>query len=459
MQATAVAPFPLQRTRLQAEMLAAYDELIPRMAWNRNQLRDHQRGRLRALLRHASGHSPFHAERLAGLDVDAIEPEDLSALPVMTKADLMHHFDDVVTDRRMTLAAAEDALAAARDEPAIVNGSALALATGGSAGRRGIFLADGPACVQVLGSLSRGLVATLRTTGAPPGGLRIAMVAAGSPVHATGAASWLTSGRVLPFHFVPVPVTVPMDELVGRLNAIAPMALYGYPTMLARLATEQRAGRLRISPAMVTCTSETLTAELRTAIRTGFGVPVINTFGSTEGLIGSSLPDDDVLTFAEDGCIVELVDADDRPVATGTPAAAVLITVLENRLQPLIRYRLTDTFVEQPPVEAHGYLRARVDGRSDEVLHFGDVSLHPLVVRSVLAHAPDVVDYRVQQTPRGIAVSALAPRGTDPEPLRVGLTAALASAGLPDPEVTVDVVAELGGDQYSGKLRRFVPLP
>jgi phenylacetate-coenzyme A ligase PaaK-like adenylate-forming protein len=166
-----------------------------------------------------------------------------------------------------------------------------------------------------------------------------------------------------------------------------------------------------------------------------------------------------VLVFSEDGCIVELVDADDRPVPPGTPSAAVLITSLENRLQPLIRYRLSDSFVAQPPVAGHGYLRARVQGRSDEVLRFGDVLLHPLVVRSVLVHAPEVVDYRVRQTPRGIEVSALAPRGADIQRLRTDLTAAMAGAGLPTPEVTVDLVSDLPRDGATGKLRRFVPLP
>ena len=187
-----------------------------------------------------------------------------------------------------------------------------------------------------------------------------------------------------------MPVTLPLAEVVERLNAINPQLLYGYPTMLGQLAVEQRAGRLRIAPGMVTCTSETLTPETRSSIRAAFGVPVLDTFGSTEQLIGSSPPDDEVLVFSEDGCIVELVDADDRPVPPGTPSAAVLITSLENRLQPLIRYRLTDSFVQQPPAEGHGYLRARVQGRSDEVLRFGDVLLHPLVVRSVLAHTPEV---------------------------------------------------------------------
>jgi hypothetical protein len=68
------------------------------------------------------------------------------------------------------------------------------------------------------------------------------------------------------------------------------------------------------------------------------------------------------------------------------------------------------------------------------------------------------VDYRVRQTPRGIAVSALSPRGTDRDALRAGLATALAAAGLPDPEVAVDLVTELAHDAHSGKLRRFVPL-
>jgi phenylacetate-coenzyme A ligase PaaK-like adenylate-forming protein len=284
------------------------------------------------------------------------------------------------------------------------------------------------------------------------------MVAAGSPVHATGAASWLTAESALPFFFVAVPVTLPLEEIVTRLNAVAPMALFGYPTMLARLAAEQEAGRLRIAPAMATCTGETLTAEAHAAIGRAFGVPVSDTFGSSEGLVGTSLPDDDVLTFAEDGCIVELVDEQDRPVPAGTPSAAVLITILENRLQPLIRYRLADSFIEQPPAAGHGYLRAHVEGRADDIFRFGRVTLHPLVVRSVLAHAPEVTDYRVRQTPRGIAVSVLAPRGADRDDLRARLRTSLADAGLPDPEVGVDVVPELPRDARSGKLRRFVPI-
>jgi phenylacetate-coenzyme A ligase PaaK-like adenylate-forming protein len=353
----------------------------------------------------------------------------------------------------------ERALAAAGPEPAILPGSHLALTSGGSSGQRGLFVLDVPGAVQFFGSLTRGLVARLEAMGgAPPGGLPVAMVAAGSPVHATGVAAPLCEGdSALPFRFLGVPVTQPLPEIVARLNALQPPALHGYPSVLARLAGERQAGRLRIQPMIITSTSETCTPELRATISEGFGAPLIDSFGSSEGLVGASAPEEDVITFAEDGCIVELVDEEHRPVLPGTPCAAVLVTNLSNRVQPLIRYELTDVFVQQPSAAGHGHLRARVQGRSDDDFRYGAVTIHPLVVRSVMVRSPDVLEYQVRQTPTGIDVSVVAERTFDVESLQGRLGAALSGAGLTHPGVAVHRVSNLARDPSTGKLRRFVP--
>ena len=239
-----------------------------------------------------------------------------------------------------------------------------------------------------------------------------------------------------------MPVTQPLPEIVDRLNALQAPALYGYPSVLARLARERQAGRLRIAPMIVTSTSETCTPELRAAISEGFGAPLIDSFGSSEGLVGASDPDADVITFAEDGCIIELVDEEYRAVRPGTPCAAVLVTNLGNRLQPLIRYELTDTFVQQPAAAGQGHLRARVQGRSDDDFRYGAVTIHPLVIRSVMVRSPDVLEYQVRQTTTGIDVSAVAERTLDVESLRGQLGAALTRAGLANPDITVRRDAE-----------------
>jgi phenylacetate-CoA ligase len=155
------------------------------------------------------------------------------------------------------------------------------------------------------------------------------------------------------------------------------------------------------------------------------------------------MPDDDVIVLAEDTCIVEVLD--DR----------VLITNLENHVQPLIRYELNDTFTVVP---GEGPLRVRVQGRTDDMLRYRGVSVHPLAIRSELVRTPEVLDYQVRQTAAGIEVEVLRSGALDVADLRARLTAALEAAGLARPSVDVRAVADLRRDPRTGKLARFVAL-
>jgi phenylacetate-coenzyme A ligase PaaK-like adenylate-forming protein len=447
------------RAAVQAQVRAGMPEHLERLGWRSDQIEAEQRRRLGALLAHAAERSPFHRPRLAGIDVDRVEPGDLTSLPVMTKSAMMAALDDVFTDSRLDRAGVERALAATDAQPVPIHGDYIALASGGSSGERGVFVFDRPATAAYVSALSRNLMARLHALGGPPpGGLTIALVAAASAVHATGAAPPLSAGPGNPIGFVPVPATLPLPEIVARLNELQPPALYGYPSMLVRLAAEQRAGRLHIAPMAVGSTSETLLADARTSIGDAFGRPVVDTFGSTEGLVGVSAPGDDVLVFNTDMCIVELVDRDDRPVAPGVASAKVLVTNLFNLAQPLIRYELTDSFVRQPGADDHGHLRAHVHGRSDDVLRYGAIDIHPLAVRSVLVKASEVLDYQVRQTHRGVDVDAVTSGPTDPDRLGGLLAHALANAGLSQPQVSVQIVPALERHPETGKVRRFVPL-
>jgi phenylacetate-CoA ligase len=316
----------------------------------------------------------------------------------------------------------------------------IAFTSGGSSGVRGVFVLDLAAALGFIGPLTRGLMARIRSIGgAPPGGLTIGMVGACSAVHPTGAAAALTAGGGLPYHYVSAPVTDGLPAIVRRLNALRPPMLFGYPTVLARVA---RAG-LDFTPVAVTTSSETLTPELRAAIRDGLGAPIVDTYATTEGLTGASAPDDDVIVLAEDTCIVEVLD--DR----------VLVTNLENHVQPLIRYELHDRFTV---VADDGLLRVRVQGRSDDVLRWDDVEVHPLVIRAVLVRTPEVLDYQVRQTAGGVDLDVLADDGLDVGDLRDRVADALARAGLPGPVVAVRAVAELSRHPQTGKLARFVAL-
>ena len=440
MSTATTTPLAPLRSALATELLAAYPELIERTSWGREQLLAHQRVRLQSLLRDAVAGSPFHARRLAGIDPAEVDPTDLSALPVMTKAQMMDELDDVLIDRALTRAEVEETLAATGDEPRVMRDRYIAFTSGGSSGVRGVFVYDVRASVGFIGPLTRGLAARIQAMDAvPPGGLTVGMVGARSAVHPTGAAQGLTAGSGLPYHYVSVPVTDGLPEIVARLNELRPPMLMGYATALARLAHTG----LAYTPAVVTSTSETLTPDLRAAIREGLGAPVVDIYATTEGLTGASAPDDDVIVLAEDTCIVEVLE--DR----------VLITHLENRVQPLIRYELRDRFTV---VSDDGLLRVRVQGRSEDVLRWGAIEIHPVVIRSEILRVPDVLDHQVRQTALGVDVDVLAAGDVDTDDLRVRIAAALADAGLDRPVVAVRSVVDLARHPETGKLARVVPL-
>jgi phenylacetate-coenzyme A ligase PaaK-like adenylate-forming protein len=286
----------------------------------------------------------------------------------------------------------------------------------------------------------------------------VAMVAAGAGVHATRGLASLFGGDLM--HITSIAATDALSEIVERLNRLLPHLLQGYPSIIRRLAEEQVAGRLQVAPLSVTTSSEPLTPDNRAFIGEAFAVGVCDQFGSSEGLIGNSPPDDPTIVLASDLCIAELVDAEDRPVPPGTPSAKVLVTNLCNPVQPLIRYELTDSFHGQPDVESDGHLRVTVEGRSDEALRWDAVIVHPLVVRTVMVKTPKVSEYQVHQTRRGIDIACVAAAGFEPEELRGRLKAGLERAGLTEPQVTVRTATaeQLVRHPVTGKTRRFVPL-
>jgi phenylacetate-CoA ligase len=437
-----------------ARLRAALPAHLERLTWDADRVRAHQRDRLRALLRHAQAHSRFHAERLAGVDAARFELADLPALPTMTKAEMMAGLDDLLTDPRLSRAVLERHLAASTTEATALLGEYVVLASGGSSGERGVFAYAPDAIVDYALGLTRGGFARLLALGPPPpGGAPMAMVAAASPIHATRALPDLFSGE--PLAVTPIPVTLPLPEIVDRLNRLQPMLLQGYPSVLSLLATERAAGRLRI-----TGSSEQFLANARARVAAAaFGVGVVDQFGSTEGVLGASAPDDPTIVLASDLALVELVDERNRPVPAGTPAAKALVTNLMNPTQPLIRYELPDRFVQQPDAAGHGHLRVTVEGRADDLLRFGDVVVHPLVLRSVLVDTPEVVEYQVTQTRRGAHVAVVAPGGVDEPALAARIAAALRGAGVRAAEVTVESVAAVARHPDTGKTKRFVTRP
>lgn len=445
----------LLKKRANDELAVRLPTLLGRLNWDKARLAEHQRDRLRRLLACAAANSPFHARRLAGIDPDRFEVADLPRLPVMTKAEMMSEFDDVVTDRQLSLQRVQEHLEASKTTARPVLGEYICLASGGSSGRRAVFVQTIGEYMDFMASFIRPGMARGAAGGIPPGGLAIAIVAATSPMHSSGMATSIISE---PVRLVSVPATLPLRESVSRLNDLQPSALAGYPTMLALLAAEQRAGRLRITPASVTTSSEMLSDADRAQITEAFGIPVTDQFASTEGLVGTSNPGERVQTFATDMCIAEPVTADGEPVPPGTTGDRVLVTNLHNLTQPLIRFELTDRFTRQEDDSA-GRLRAIVEGRADSVFRYGDAAVHPIIFYQLLERLAAIAEFQVRQTPRGALIDVVLDGHVEMEALRAAVQDSLRRCGLTAPEVSMRAVPSIERHAESGKVVRFLPLP
>ena len=253
------------RARFGPALASRLEQHIERLSWDPQRLAGHQRERLRALLASALTRSPFHARRLAGIDPARFELSDLAGLPVISKQQMMASFDELLTDRRLTRARADQQLTASAHEPGLLYDQYVCLASGGSSGLRGVFVQTVDEYADFAASVLRRAMARVSAAGGPPrGGLPVAIVAAASPVHSSGFAAAVARGY--PVRMIAVPATLPTGEIVRRLNQAQPPALLAHASTLVLLAGEQHAGRLRISPQTITAMSELLTDKDRLAI-------------------------------------------------------------------------------------------------------------------------------------------------------------------------------------------------
>lgn len=364
--------------------LALRSRLRQRERWPRERLVDLQQQRLRELRQYAVAQSPFYRRFHAGL---ADRP--LGELPILTKAELMANFDEVVTDRDVRLVDVEAHLAQIAGDVRF-RGRYRVVSTSGTTGLRGIFLSDPGEWAHVIASYARaqewaGIVPSVRHP------VRLAVVSTTRPWHQSARVGASVQSPLAPT--LRLDATDPLAEIVDRLNAFRPRSLVAYASMQRLLAEEQVGGRLRIAPQAVFSASEVLTADTRRLIADAWGIAPFDVYAATEPAgIASECELHTGLHLYEDLVITEFVDERDRPLPPGRPGAKVLVSVLFSRTQPLIRYELSDSVVPSDRTCPCGRTFGLIDGvqgRREDVMHLasadgGTVAVHPNIVHDVL---------------------------------------------------------------------------
>jgi len=337
-------------------------ELMPREELERLQLE-----RLRQSVARAQG-SLFYKKALAGLDpADLTRREHLAQLPITDKQDLRDHFPYgmLATPRRQVVRL--HASSGTTGNPTAVLHSKGDLRSWANLLARGLYMA---------GVRSGDVLQNLTGYGLFSGGLGMHYGAErlGAMVIPAGTGN--------------------SRRQIALMRSFATTVIHIIPSYAFRLAAafgEQGLDpRQDASLRIAIIGAEPHTEQARQRIQELFGVKAYNNYGLSE-LSGPGVafecPEQNGLHLWEDAFWLEVVDPLTlEPVAVGQVGELVL-TTLQRRAMPLIRYRTHDLAAVLPGECACGRTHARlsrITGRSDDMFIVKGVNIYPMQVEAVL---------------------------------------------------------------------------
>lgn len=415
-------------------------ELEASQWWTAEALRRLQERKLRALLLQAWDRCPGHRRRLAGAglartDLERFPIEHIEALPLLDRATIGEHRDDLV-DRR-------------------VPGGAFRYTTGGSSGQPLIFYFDRRRQAHDQAARMR----THAWFGVRPGAREVYLWGAAVELSKQDRIkTWrdrLTNQLLLSAFAMSAGS---MAEYLDRMARFRPACLFGYPSSLALLAEFARDRRADVRwPSLnaIFVTGEKLYPYQRRLLEETFAAPVADCLGSRDaGFLAHECPEGAMHLTAE-SVLVEVIDASGRAATVGE-LGELVVTHLENHALPFLRYRTGDMGRLGAGACACGRGLPVMDvaeGRSTDFLVRPDGTVvHALAVIYTLRDLPGVRAFKVHQ-PTAAEVFVRMVRTADYDPANDARIVHEIRRRLGD-SVRVDVLAvESLPRERSGKFR------
>jgi len=444
-------------------------ELIRRIDWPAEQVRAEQTTALRSLIAYAKAHSPFYARRLSALDPATLTPESLQDIPPLTKNKLIENWDEIVTDKNLTLSKCTAHAAALTQTIEHLDVYAI-ITTAGYTGKPAILAFSPPE-----GSFTAAL------------GVRWMQraLASGHPMILNFSHMQFVTTRAPQYPMMSVGAELGIQQIINAdtpaqetlqqcAETPAECLLLGWPSALRELAfAQQQAGHTgenqtagSIQPMAVHTVGEALLPSTATAIRQSWGLTPQEWYWAIEGgfLAQPCMCQSNIHTN-DDLVILEAVDHKHDPVAPGNVSTHVLVTPLYYQTLPLIRYQHDDQITILPEKCGCGSslrLLGNIHNRIDDIFTYATqkskVAIPPLLFDMILDAETDILLSQVHQTPQGADLLYTAQGYVDPRALSAKVERALSHSGIPSPIVRAKKVEKIARIPLSQKLRRFLPL-
>ena len=305
--------------------------MIPRSAAD---IARFQSDRKRWVVRQAM-QSPFHAKRLAGIDIDRLdEPEMWRRIPILDKDELR-----ALSDQQFYTEFCHPTTA--------TNGIAEFWRSGGTTGRPLFY----PRSHEDIEAAMLGFSRVFACAGATAGQRVHASFPLG--IHPAGQMMARAAERAdLPVLWAGAGTTTPSGlqlELLHRLGAKVWMGMSSYGLHLANLADQNGIDLASGAVELVICSAEPLSAAKREKLERMWGATVRDSFGMTEaGMMGAEDGEADGFRVWSDLFLTEVVHPETRePVVDGEVGALVVTPLMTANITPFVRWLSGDLVTQR----------------------------------------------------------------------------------------------------------------
>ena len=191
-----------------------------------------------------------------------------------------------------------------------------------------------------------------------------------------------------------------LDADIARLIELDPIYLSIYPSNLEwLLRVVEKTGQKLRSLRLIFTGSEVVDDSLRERATSLLGARIADNYGSTEAFLAWQCPRGSYHVNAEH-VLIEIVDDAARPVSPGK-MGRVLVTTLENRLMPLVRYEIGDYAIAAEGICGCGRtlpLIGRIAGRAVDLFRIADGRLvSPYDLISLIKWRPEIRQFQIVQ--------------------------------------------------------------
>ena len=365
-----------------------------RLTISREELEKYQKKKMTEILLYAYDHSTYYRK---SFEENNISRKDIGLIPIenypsLTKKELMKNFNEIVctdidiNEMRSFDANPDNNNKLYKDKYHIVHSS-------GTTEKPGYFIYDEKAWQQMLIATIRAALwdmsmkEIIKLLSKKP---RIVYIAETDGRY--GGAMAVSDGIAgVKAKQLFLDIKMPLDEWIDKISKFQPSIIIGYPSAIKILMESVARGEIKTNLFRIISCGEPLSKNLRDCFTKTFKCKVINFYGASESLaLGVEVGNEDEMYLFDDMNYIEILED------------GIYITCLYNKIQPLIRYKISDK------VTLHGISKhvplttvTNILGRNEDLLWFKDKNgkkefLHPLSVEGFCIDG--MLDYQFRKT-------------------------------------------------------------